>query len=91
MAEVSITQAPCRIELARSGCPILVPEEGHTFDDAIRWAQEVLGLSTTEIRPAPEHGASISLTGARKLAARVPDTKAKLEFMAWLQAEFPAI
>jgi hypothetical protein len=42
--------APCRIELARSGCPILVPENGHTYADVIRWAQVALGLSAAEIQ-----------------------------------------
>jgi hypothetical protein len=43
-----------------------------------------------DVKPDSEHGASLSMGGVRKLAKLLPDTKEKLEFMAWLEAEFPA-
>jgi hypothetical protein len=84
------THAPCRVEIARSGCPVIVPVGDGTPDDVYRWAQEVAGLTAAEIRPHPVHGHLVSLSGTRKLARLLPDTQAKLEFMAWLHDEFPA-
>jgi hypothetical protein len=51
----------------------------------------VVGLTAAEIRCDPEHGAAISMSGVRKLAAIVPDSKSKLEFIARLQDEFSTV
>jgi hypothetical protein len=81
--------ALCRVEIAKSGCPIIVPVGDGTPNDVLRWAQAVAGLTEAEIRRHPEHGHLIGVSGVRKLAARAPDTAAKMEFMAWLANEFP--
>jgi hypothetical protein len=47
------------------------------------------GLTPAEMREDPELGMLISTSGARKLAAVVPDTAKKMRFLAWLQATFP--
>jgi hypothetical protein len=83
--------AACRVEIAKSGCPIVVPIADGSADDVLRWAREVAGLTEAEIRPHPVHGVLLSLSGVRKLAARAPDTALKMSFMAWLADEFPAI
>jgi hypothetical protein len=80
----------CRVEIAKSGCPIIVPVGDGSSDDVLRWARVVAGLSESEIRPHPVHGHLVSLGGVRKLAAMAPDTAPKMSFMAWLEVEFPA-
>jgi hypothetical protein len=81
--------ALCRVEIAKSGCPIVVPVGDGSSADVLRWAQEVAGLTAEEIRPHPEHGNLVSLSGVRKLAALAPDTALKMSFMAWLQGTSP--
>jgi hypothetical protein len=47
------------------------------------------GVTASELHHHPEHGRLISLSGLRKLAEMAPDTKQKLEFVAWIKPQFP--
>jgi hypothetical protein len=46
------------------------------------------GVTEDEMQDHPEHGLTISLTGLRKLAAAMPDTAKKMEFLVLIQREF---
>jgi hypothetical protein len=68
---------------------VLVPVGDSTPEDIVRWARKGVGLSEAEIRCDPSHGWVVSMAGIRKLAARVPDAALKMEFLGWLEDEFP--